>query len=79
MKHDILTIKDNTKKILQLLQGKEEGKAKTNIESKIQSLDKTKEIKNNAYVSSIAELTSLRRATGDVDGYLTLFAVDYEL
>ena len=68
---DIRTIKDNITKILQLLQG-----GTTNIERKIQSLNKTTEIEHNYNVRSITELSKLRMATGDWKGYLTLFAVD---
>ena len=72
---DILTIKENTTQILQLLQ-RQKGTTTTNIERKIQSLNKTKEIKHNTYVGSITELSNSRMATGDRYGYLTLFAVD---
>ena len=42
----------------------------------IQSLNKTKEIKHNTDVWSITELSNSRIATGDKDGYITLFALD---
>ena len=67
--HDILTIKDNTNQILKILLEQQE--------KKIQSLNKAKEIKHNSDVWSITELSDLRIATGDGDGYLTLFTVDY--
>ena len=69
---DILTIKDNTTQILKLLK-EQQGGAKF-----IQSLNKTKEIKHNSYVYSITELSNSRMATGDGNGYIRLFAVDYE-
>ena len=70
--HDILTIKDNTTHILKILLGKE-------VQSKkIQLLNIAKEIEHNSSVYSITELSDLRIATGDYDGYLTLFTVDYE-
>ena len=76
IEQDIHTIKDNTTQILKLLQGQQRP---TNIEEKkIQSLNKTKEIKHNTDVWSIIELSDLRIATGDEDGYITLFTVDYE-
>ena len=85
---DILTIKDNTTQILKLLKGKEGTKtiiktnirepSSTTIETKIQSLNKAKEIKHHSPVSLITELSDLRIATGDDDGYLTLFKVNYD-
>ena len=77
IEQDILTIKDNTTKILQLLQRQEEETPK-NIKRKIQSLNKIKEIKHKNEVWSIIELSNLRIPTGDADGYLTLCAADYD-
>ena len=68
--HDILTIKDNTTHILKILLEQQE--------KKIQSLNKAKEIEHHSDVYSITELSDLRIVTGDDDGYLTLFTVDYE-
>ena len=70
---DIRTIKKNTTQILQLLQGR---RTTTNIERKIQSLNKIKEIKHNTHVHSITELSNSRMVTGDEKGYMRLFAVD---
>ena len=69
---DLFIIKDNTAKILKLLQDQQEQS------TKIQSLNKTKEIQHNTDISSITELNNLRVATWDKDGYITLFAVDDE-
>lgn len=84
----ILTIKDNTTQILKLLQvkqqptaieiKKQEPKNNNNNDKKIQSLDKTMDIKHRADVWSVIELSDLRIATGDRDGYLTLFKIDYD-
>ena len=71
---EILTIKNNTTQILQLLQGKQTKT--TTIERKIQSLTKTKEIQHKSRVFAIIELNDLRMVTGDRGGYITLFAVD---
>ena len=73
---DIRTIKENTTQILQLLQGR--TTTTTNIERKIQSLNKTKEIEHSSSVYSITELSNARMATGDWNGYIRLFAVDAE-
>ena len=72
---DIRTIKENTTQILQLLQ-RQKRTTTTNIERKIQSLNKTKEIEHSIDVWSITELSNSRMATGDGNGYIHLFAVD---
>ena len=69
---ELFAIKDNTVKILKLLQEQQEQS------TKIQSLNKTKEIQHNTDISSITELNNSRVATGDKDGYISLFAVDDE-
>ena len=76
IEQDILTIKDNTTKILQLLQ-RNEGRA-TSKERKIQSLNKTMEIQHNSEVWSITKLNDLRITTGSGVGCITLFAVNYD-
>ena len=85
---DILTIKDNTTQILQLLkeqqqkptivETKKQEPSSPTIERKIRSLNKTKEIEHNSNVLSITELSNSRMLTGDSDGYIRLFAVDDE-
>ena len=67
---DILTIKDNTTQILQLLLEQQDQS------KKIQSLNKTKEIQHKGHVRSITELNDSRIATGDAEGYIRLFTVD---
>ena len=70
IEQDILSIKDNTTQILQLLKEQQE--------KKIQSLDKIKEIEHKDDVQSITELSDLRIVTGDKDGNIALFAIDDE-
>ena len=60
-RRDILTIKNNTTQILKLFQGKQ---GQSIIERKFQPLHKIMEIKHNAGVFSILELSDLKIATG---------------
>ena len=49
-----------------------------NIEEKIKLINKTQAIEHKVHVWSILELNDLRLATGDANGNLTVFSIDYE-
>ena len=55
-----------------------EKQESSNSKSKIQSLNKTKEIEYKSRVTSIVELKVSRIVTGNYNGYITLFSVNYE-
>ena len=67
---NIIKIRENTTQILNILLGTQERS--------INSLNKIMEIKHKANVSSALELNDLRIATGDANGNISLFSIDYE-
>ena len=73
---NILQIKDNTTKILKILQGNHEPSPST--QKYIHTMLKAMEIEHNADVSSILELNDLKIVTGDYKGCISLFSIDYE-
>ena len=72
---NILQTKDNTTQILNLLQMTQKQSISNNI---IQSLNKAIEIEHKSTVYSIIELNNSQIATGDYNGYINLFAIDYK-
>ena len=71
---NILEIKDNTIQILELLK-EQKNRA---IQRNIRSLNKVMELDHKSTVLSVLELKDLRLATGDFNGYIRLFSIDYE-
>ena len=71
---NILEIKSSITQILNFLKIKQEP---TIIEKNIQLLDKALEIEHKSGVRSMIELKDLRIVTGDYDGYIRLFTIDY--
>ena len=71
---NILTIKNNTTQILKILKESQ----KQTIRKNIQSLNKIIEIKHQETIFSVIELNDLKIATGDYNGYIKLFSIDYD-
>ena len=59
-------------------QDEEDKQEPTSIKTKIRSLNKTMEIEHHSIVNAITELSDSRIVTGDQDGYITLFSINYE-
>ena len=72
---NIITIKDNTSQILNILK---EIYEQPIIKKNIQSLNKVMEIEQKTYISSVIELNDLRIATGDYGGKISIYSIDYE-
>ena len=75
LEQNILQIKDNTNKILNILQGNHEPSLSTT--KYIHTMPKAMTIKHKENVSSVIELTDSKIVTGDYKGCISLFSIDY--